>query len=242
MTPPMNPLLKISGPDATTFLQGQLTCDIGKMTASQCHLALHCNREGRIISLFNIFLYQHDYYLFMPESMIPITLTALKKYAIFSKVSLDVLRTHAIPIPTIPYPQLPAIYPETSGQFLPHELSLQKTDAISFNKGCYTGQEIIARIHYRAKLKKQLYQAHLATNVPQTRGAPLYYENNGLLEIGGVLVDAISLKPNDQTIWLVSEEAHAIEEHLFLKDQDSDSAIATTMLAEIKPIVFNVSQ
>ncbi len=48
------------------------------------------------------------------------------------------------------------IYPSTRGLFLPHRLGLQLTSYLSFNKGCYKGQEIIARTHYRAKLKHQL--------------------------------------------------------------------------------------
>lgn len=45
------------------------------------------------------------------------------------------------------------IYPESRGLFLPHRLGLHNTGHLSFNKGCYKGQEIIARTHYRAKLK-----------------------------------------------------------------------------------------
>lgn len=48
------------------------------------------------------------------------------------------------------------IYPESTGLFLPHRLGLQLTDYLSFEKGCYKGQEIIARTHYRAKLKHEL--------------------------------------------------------------------------------------
>ena len=48
---------------------------------------------------------------------------------------------------------------ETLETFLPHALSLDLAEAISFTKGCYTGQEIIARTHYRGKPKKRL--AHL---------------------------------------------------------------------------------
>jgi folate-binding protein YgfZ len=54
---------------------------------------------------------------------------------------------------------IPAVYLETSTKFLPHELNLPKLNAISFNKGCFTGQEIIARMQYRGKLKSQLYLA-----------------------------------------------------------------------------------
>lgn len=48
------------------------------------------------------------------------------------------------------------IYPESRGQFLPHRLGLHETNLISFNKGCYKGQEIIARTHYRATIKHEL--------------------------------------------------------------------------------------
>lgn len=48
------------------------------------------------------------------------------------------------------------IYPTSRGLFLPHRLDLHQTHYISFNKGCYKGQEIIARMHYKATLKHQL--------------------------------------------------------------------------------------
>lgn len=48
------------------------------------------------------------------------------------------------------------IYPESQAMFLPHRLDLQLSSYLSFNKGCYKGQEIIARTHYRAKLKHTL--------------------------------------------------------------------------------------
>ncbi len=55
---------------------------------------------------------------------------------------------------------IPAIYPETSGLFLPHDLNLTQLEAVSFTKGCYTGQEIIARMHYRGKPKNHLYRGN----------------------------------------------------------------------------------
>lgn len=53
---------------------------------------------------------------------------------------------------------IPAIYPETSGIFLPHDINLPELNGVSFTKGCFTGQEIIARMHYRGKPKKHLYR------------------------------------------------------------------------------------
>lgn len=44
----------------------------------------------------------------------------------------------------------------TSGKLLPQEINHQCVNAIDFKKGCYTGQEIIARIHYKGQLKKHM--------------------------------------------------------------------------------------
>lgn len=49
-----------------------------------------------------------------------------------------------------------SIYPESRGLFLPHRLGLHLTGHLSFNKGCYKGQEIIARMHYRSLIKHTL--------------------------------------------------------------------------------------
>ncbi|BCA95498.1 glycine cleavage system protein T [Legionella antarctica] len=54
------------------------------------------------------------------------------------------------------YNQQIDIYPESRGLFLPHRLGLHQTQYVSFEKGCYKGQEIIARTHYRATLKHEL--------------------------------------------------------------------------------------
>lgn len=57
------------------------------------------------------------------------------------------------------------VTPETVETFIPQMLNLQATGAISFKKGCYTGQEIVARTRYRGKLKKRLYR--LTTTLEQ---------------------------------------------------------------------------
>lgn len=44
-----------------------------------------------------------------------------------------------------------------SERFTPEELNLDVSDAVSFTKGCYTGQEVVARMHYRGKGKKRLH-------------------------------------------------------------------------------------
>jgi len=79
----------------------------------------------------------------------------------------------------------PLIYPETSAKFFSHELCLNDLSAINFNKGCYTGQEIIARMHYRGKTKTQLIQTTMNIKTKLIRGQDLIDDNNQTI----ILVD-----------------------------------------------------
>ncbi|MBT8082747.1 MAG: hypothetical protein KJO56_10020, partial [Gammaproteobacteria bacterium] len=49
----------------------------------------------------------------------------------------------------------PSIGAKQSEQFTPHMLNLDLLDAVSFDKGCYTGQEIVARTHYKGATKRR---------------------------------------------------------------------------------------
>lgn len=90
------------------------------------------------------------------------------------------------------------IYPESRGLFLPHRLDLHKTHYLSFNKGCYKGQEIIARMHYKATLKHQLKIYEMKTEHPIYSGQKLLNKLEGN-EVGE-LVDFSILKPGHYLI------------------------------------------
>lgn len=63
---------------------------------------------------------------------------------------------------------IPTILPSTQELFTPHQINYQLIDGICFTKGCYTGQEIIARMQYLGKLKQHMYRvAVTATTLPQ---------------------------------------------------------------------------
>lgn len=161
-------LIKINGPGAQKFLQGQLTTNVEKLSPNQYLLSAHCNPQGRVISLFHLINYNDCYYFFLPKDLIQTTINALKKYTVFYKLSMiedshDMHNSELFKIlqhchNEIISLNLPIIYAATSGKFLPHELNLPSFNAIDFNKGCYTGQEIIARMHYRGKSKSSLYK------------------------------------------------------------------------------------
>ena len=56
------------------------------------------------------------------------------------------------------------IKPEDSNKYTPHELGYHQTNRVDFEKGCYTGQEIVARMHYRAKKLPFLITGSLDVN------------------------------------------------------------------------------
>ena len=50
---------------------------------------------------------------------------------------------------------------ESSEKFIPQMLNLDILDAVSFSKGCYTGQEVVARVQHRGKVKKRMYKINI---------------------------------------------------------------------------------
>ncbi len=154
--------LKVSGKDAASFLQGQLTCDIYALKPSTHQLGAFCNRQGRVLALMDIFQLAEDYYLNLPVELIDTIQKELQKYIVFSKVKIENISSDYI-IDLSPNflldqmrAQIPFIGQAQMGAFLPHPLGLIKLGAISFTKGCFVGQEIIARMQHRTTITKEL--------------------------------------------------------------------------------------
>jgi len=59
---------------------------------------------------------------------------------------------------------VPVILPETQEAFVPQMVNLDLIDGVSLTKGCYPGQEIVSRMHYRGTLKQRMYLANIASN------------------------------------------------------------------------------
>ena len=58
---------------------------------------------------------------------------------------------------------IPTILPATQEQFVPQMVNFDLTNSVNFQKGCYTGQEIVARTQYLGKLKRRMYLVHSDT-------------------------------------------------------------------------------
>jgi folate-binding protein YgfZ len=65
---------------------------------------------------------------------------------------------------------IPDITPSTQEQFVPQMLNLDILNGINFKKGCYTGQEIVARTHYLGKVKRRTFLANIASATAPAAG------------------------------------------------------------------------
>lgn len=72
---------------------------------------------------------------------------------------------------------IPSVHPETSEAFVPQMANLEIVGGVSFKKGCYPGQEIVARMQYLGKLKQRMYRAHAEGNNLPRPGDPIYAPN-----------------------------------------------------------------
>lgn len=161
--------LIISGLDAATFLQGQLTCDVLKLKNNEITLGAACNRQGRIVANFWLQRCGENYHLKLPNETINVLETHLKKYALFSKVQFEKKTSdEEINYLDLISRGITLILPQTTAQFTPQMINFEKLGGVSFNKGCYLGQEIVARTEHLGKLKRHL--KHLDLNEEKKPG------------------------------------------------------------------------
>ena len=73
--------------------------------------------------------------------------------------------------------------PSTSGAFVPQMLNLDLLDAISFSKGCYTGQEIVARTQHLGRIKRRLGRYRVPAGVEPAPLAGLYRDGTKVAEV-----------------------------------------------------------
>ncbi|MBE9538335.1 MAG: folate-binding protein YgfZ [Proteobacteria bacterium] len=113
----------------------------------------------------------------------------------------------------------------TVEEFIPQMLNYDLTGYVSFDKGCYTGQEVVARMHYRGKPKRRLYRANLNESHPLPAGAPLF--NAGSPQSVGTVVNsavgadgaqiALIVAPvteEENLVYLADSEGPALSYHI----------------------------
>ncbi len=101
---------------------------------------------------------------------------------------------------------IPFILPATQEEFVPQMVNLDRIGGLSYSKGCYPGQEIVARTHYLGKLKQRMYRASVAA--PAAPGDKLYCAELGD-QSGGMIVSSAQIADGWFTVLAVLQTAHA---------------------------------
>ncbi|HOY71119.1 MAG TPA: folate-binding protein [Methylotenera sp.] len=250
-------ILEISGDDALTFLQGQVTNDVKLLRGNNAHYTGYCSPKGRLLALFFAFTFNNNLHLQLNHKLAEPIAKRLKMYVMRSKVAINNVSDSTVKIglsghniakfmapifggvPSAVYESIqhenatliclpnagvpryeiiaeteraktiwqslktnckpvgkpcwdwletqagiPDIYVNTQEEFVPQMVNLDSLNAINFKKGCYTGQEIVARTHYLGKVKRRTQLAHIATSTPPIAGEDVTQNN----EIVGKIV------------------------------------------------------
>ena len=206
-------LLRFTGPDAASFLQGQLTCDTRLLADGRTQFGACTSSQGRVIALLRLRQTEGAVLALLPLELVEDVARHLRRYVLRAKVAIESaadLRLYALhrasaasmaegvafdyadgrrlvampraappPAGSAVYPQspadvdrdwraadiaagLPQVVAATSQAFVPQMLNLDLLDAISFGKGCYTGQEIVARTQHLGRIKRRTLRYRLA--------------------------------------------------------------------------------
>lgn len=107
----------------------------------------------------------------------------------------------------------------TSDEFLPQMLALHRTGAVSFKKGCYTGQEVVARMQYLGTLKRNLYRIELSLEQAPATGTPCYLPGASQ-NCGHIVMSASSTSGAVEALAVLTDEAAASP--LLLLDKEGE--------------------
>lgn len=136
------------------------------------------------------------------------------------------LQERATPGPLTTWNQLeiragiPWISAETREAFVPQMINLQLIDGVSFTKGCYTGQEVVARMRYLGKLKRQMYLAHLESGELPEAGTDLFCSASESPQGAGKVVNAVTDGEGGADLLAVIEIDSASNGEIRLRDAD----------------------
>jgi len=129
---------------------------------------------------------------------------------------------------------IPQIYPETSELFVPQMINLDLIDGVSFKKGCYPGQEIVARMHYLGKLKQRMIRAQVETDTVPQPGDRIFSAEHGEQSAGTVL-NAQPLGSNRYDLLVVVQLSGYRNGKLFF-DNPNGPALSTSSLPYDIPV------
>ena len=214
----------IKGSGAFDLLQGQITRDVDDITPNAYSLSAICNNKGRVISLFWIKKLEEGFELVMLSEVSSHFIDHINKYAQFFKV--DIYEKPIIVSSTTETDRewqeylfsngIIEVSAKNVGRFTPHELNYHNLQIIDFQKGCYNGQEVIARMHYRGKLKFGIKKIMLSEQL-----LPI---NSDITDQQGIKIGEILLL-SEKKVLVFLKNKESIKKELFCKSEKLDFQI-----------------
>ena len=148
--------IEVTGDDAFDFLQGQLSNDLRRLDAEASVRAAWCNPKGRVLWFGEITGIDRGFAMTAPAETAEDIVSRLTVFRFRAKVEFEIADQAQTLDPDLLIAEGRAWIGKTQmAQFTPHMLNLDLLDAISLDKGCYTGQEIVARTHYRGATRRR---------------------------------------------------------------------------------------
>ena len=190
--------INVNGPDASEFLQGQLTNDLRRLESEAEILAAWCNPKGRVIWFGTLSATDSGFGLSAPAETAEDIVKQLTVFRFRSKVEFDLVADGGTVDPAFLVQHgYPFIGQAQSEKFTAHMLNLDLLDAISMDKGCYTGQEVIARTHYKGATKRRTLR--FESEAPLAPGDKV---SDGERDVGEILnvagTDLLAVVPIDK--------------------------------------------
>ena len=123
----------------------------------------------------------------------------------------------------------PLVVQATSEHYVPQMVNLDKLGGVSFKKGCYPGQEIVARTHYLGKIKRHLYR--VASAHPLTAGAEVRSSVLNGQACGSLLTAAPDAEGNWLALAVLQQDA--TEGAIYLQTEAGEQAL--TLIDRVLP-------
>jgi hypothetical protein len=114
---------------------------------------------------------------------------------------------------------VPLITPATQEAFVPQMVNLDLIGGVSFSKGCYPGQEIVARMHHLGRVKQRMYRFHVRSSDAPRPGDKLYSTAFGE-QACGTMLDAVPAPLGGHDALAVVQIDQARDDNLHLRAAD----------------------
>jgi folate-binding protein YgfZ len=282
-------LISVSGGDASSFLNAQLTSDVTALFATQAQYSGYCTPKGRLLATMLVFADSDAHWLLLPNELAEAVTARLQKYVLRAKARLRVAtgdfesfgitgpgartavadglslrgqqdflveRQQGVILITLPGNRflvvsrvdkataawqklseharpggaglwelqsirsgIATITAATQEMFIPQMIALDSHGGVSFEKGCYPGQEIVARTRYLGDLKRRLYRGHCARSV-SAGTAIIAGEDDRTV---GTVTNAAENGPQSRWEFLAVLQRDAVASKLALRSQAGDA-------------------